>query len=249
MYWQDTVESDQLSETTDSRYSQSETGARIKLFRISAGLTQAQVADRTGLSIGFVSQVENGLTSVSLSSLYLISEALGVTAPTLLTEDAGPNISVVRGSASPWYELIAGQGPLARDLTATASQHIETRENILPGDWACDDPWSHAGLEFLYVLSGTMTVELVGLRIEELHAGDSMLFPAHIPHKWGTTGSDVRVLEVVNHIRGTSPHQDVPASETDLLPLHGPDPSSPMIQDEGKRFASSDSLFDQGGHV
>lgn len=215
------MESEQLSETTDAAYSQSQMGARIKLFRRSAGLTQAQVADRTGLSIGFLSQVENGLTSVSLSSLYRISKALGVTAPTLLTEKAGPDISVVRGSASSWYELIAGQGPLARDMIATANQHIEARENMLPGDWFPDDPWSHAGLEFLYVLSGTMTVELVGLQTEELHTGDSMLFPAHIPHKWHTNGSDVRVLEVVTHIHGASPHQDLPTRETDRLPTPG----------------------------
>ncbi len=208
------MESGHLNETTGTTYSPTEIGTRIKMFRTSAGLTQAQVADRTELSIGFVSQVENGLTSVSLSSLYRISDALGVTAPTVLSDNAGPDISVVRAGEGRWYELITGEGPLARDTTRAANQHVETRENIIPGDWVCDDPWSHAGIELLYVLSGTMTVELVGIRKEELRPGDTMLFPAHIPHKWGTTGDDVRVLEVVAHPQGTAHHQGLATHET-----------------------------------
>ena len=191
-----------------TRYSPSETGARIKTLRHAVGLTQQEVADRTALSIGFLSQVENGLTSVSLKSLYKISEALGVTATSLLPGETGSPISVVRATDGHWYDLEAGAGTVARDLTTAARDRIETREAILPAGYV-SEAWSHAGLEFIHVLSGAMTVELQSHRTEVLHTGDSMLFPAHIPHTWGAGDTDVRLLEIVTHVRGVAPHRTV----------------------------------------
>ena len=188
-----------------TKYSPSETGARIKTLRHAVGLTQQEVADRTDLSIGFISQVENGLTSVSLNSLYRISEALGVTATSLLADDAETPISVVRATDGHWYDLETGSGTVARDLSTTARDRIETREAVLPAGFV-SEAWSHAGLEFIHVLSGAMTVELQGHRGEVLYPGDSMLFPAHIPHTWGAGDAEVRLLEIVTHVRGIAPH-------------------------------------------
>ena len=71
-------------------------GQRIRLVRADRGMTLADVARETGLSTGFLSQVENGLTNVSLSALYRIAGALTITAPELLVQGAEPIVSVVR---------------------------------------------------------------------------------------------------------------------------------------------------------
>lgn len=53
-------------------------GNRIAYFRRQAGMTQQQLAERAGISLGFLSQVEapNMVMGVSLTTLFSIAEAL-----------------------------------------------------------------------------------------------------------------------------------------------------------------------------
>ena len=53
-------------------------GEKIRKGRKGNGLTLAQLAERTGLSVGFLSQVERGCNSASVDTLYRIAKALGV---------------------------------------------------------------------------------------------------------------------------------------------------------------------------
>src|SRR5215475_1795576 len=53
-------------------------GARLRARRLERGLTMAEIAQRTGLTTGFISQLERDLTSASLSSLYRICAALEI---------------------------------------------------------------------------------------------------------------------------------------------------------------------------
>lgn len=54
-------------------------GERIREGRKGKSLTLAQIAERTGLSVGFLSQIELGKNSASVDTLYRIAQALGVT--------------------------------------------------------------------------------------------------------------------------------------------------------------------------
>jgi len=69
-------------------------GLRIRFLRKAKGLTLARVASATGLSTGFLSQVENGQTNISLSALYRVARALDTTAPELLAY--GLSLGLVR---------------------------------------------------------------------------------------------------------------------------------------------------------
>ena len=52
-------------------------GDKIKRLRLRLNLTQEELADRTELSKGFISQLERDLTSPSIATLMDILEALG----------------------------------------------------------------------------------------------------------------------------------------------------------------------------
>ena len=52
-------------------------GSKIKALRIANGLTQEELADRSELSKGFISQVENNLTSPSIATLIDVLQCLG----------------------------------------------------------------------------------------------------------------------------------------------------------------------------
>ena len=65
-------------------------GVKIRELRILNGLTQEELADRSELSKGFISQLENDLTSPSISTLEDILQCLGVTINEFFTQEDAP---------------------------------------------------------------------------------------------------------------------------------------------------------------
>ena len=62
-------------------------GARIRQLRIKNDLTLEELASRTELTKGFLSQLERNLTSPSIQTLEDIAEALGVTMAGFFSEE------------------------------------------------------------------------------------------------------------------------------------------------------------------
>lgn len=173
-------------------------GQRIRLVRTERSMTLADVARESGLSTGFLSQVENGVTNVSLGALYRIAGALRITAPELLAQGAEPIVSVVRRNEGPWRSADDADPPqLARMLTSTPRRRMEVRECIVPPGFRSDPAWFHAGEEILHVLEGTVSVELEGHGLETLEAGDTIVFEATVPHRWVGADCEARLLNIV----------------------------------------------------
>ena len=203
------------SSYTGNIYSQEELGNRVRAVRKAARLTLADVSEQTGLSQGFLSQVENGVTAMSIASLYLISAALNVPATLLLADEEYPQVSVMRAGSGPWYEIVPGEKAMTRDLTSTKRRLLEARESTLPPNWT-GPALRHLGEELLHVVSGTMTLELVGLRTEVLGPRDTMVFPARIPHRWGTLDTEVRLIDIVCNPTSTDTEQEWTKSHTEV---------------------------------
>lgn len=66
------------------------TGDRIKEIRDARGMTQDQLADKAGISKGFLSDVENNKRNVSSENLLRIANVLGASVDYLLRGDARP---------------------------------------------------------------------------------------------------------------------------------------------------------------
>lgn len=62
-------------------------GQKIRDLRLRRGLTVQKLAEASGLSKGFVSQVENGRTSPSLATLYDIARSLETSVASLVVEE------------------------------------------------------------------------------------------------------------------------------------------------------------------
>ena len=67
-----------------------EIGSKIRELRILNGLTQEELADRSELSKGFISQLENDVTSPSISTLEDILQCLGMTISEFFSADDEP---------------------------------------------------------------------------------------------------------------------------------------------------------------
>ena len=63
-------------------------GRRVAIYRKKAGMTQAALSEKLGITESYVSQIECGAAKVSLSRLAQISEVLGVDIALLVSENA-----------------------------------------------------------------------------------------------------------------------------------------------------------------
>jgi quercetin dioxygenase-like cupin family protein len=156
----------------------------------------------TGFSIGFLSLVERGQSSLALTSLYKVAKALesevadffqpngGVPEehPPPHVTRAGEHAELSIAGSNRTYQLLSDRAPdrVLEPLLVTV-QPTETAE----------EPYSHDGEEFAYVLSGSLLVIVAGTPYD-LGPGDSIYFPATVPHAiHNNSDESVRVLWVL----------------------------------------------------
>jgi transcriptional regulator with XRE-family HTH domain len=156
-------------------------GERLRALRQERGLSIAQVAQRTGLTKGFLSQLERNLTSVSLSALARICSALGVRFGDVLDEP--PMGAVIhRESAIRWTE-VGNHEDLV--LSPPEEQRLNLIEShIPPGVSAGEGTYTFpADVELVYVLAGALELN-VGSEAVTVSAGETFTYSPRDPHSW-----------------------------------------------------------------
>lgn len=189
-------------------------GERLRSRRRSLGLTLKEVADAAGLSVGFISQIERGITTPSLSSLVSVARVLEVHVSEFLSQ---PRLTVptTRHDQRPHYAV--GSNSLVYERLSASFPGNVLRSVIIhepPGYRS--EPIAHEGEEIFYVLEGGITVEVEG-EVHILEAGDSIHFPSTDVHSsWNHTGAPSTILhtctmDVFGDEPGSAAHSVVPA--------------------------------------
>lgn len=173
-------------------------GETIRLMRQRAGLSIQEVAKRTGLSSGMISQVERALATPSVRTLRLLSIALGVPISYFFEEHepVSPARYIVRKNDRRLLRLTAS-GVVKEALTPAEKGEIEFYELTLnPGGSSGSDFVRHTGEKAGYVLAGTLRLWL-DHEAHVLEAGDSFRFPSTVPHMFDNPTQQVaRVIWV-----------------------------------------------------
>lgn len=152
-----------------------EIGTKIKELRILNGLTQEELADRSELSKGFISQLENDLTSPSIATLEDILQCLGITISEFFAREEQPP-QIVFGKDD-YFEKIDEELKSKTEWIIPNAQKnimepikltIEAGGNTYP-----DNP--HEGEEFGYVLKGEIIIAL-GSDKHRAKAGESFYY-------------------------------------------------------------------------
>lgn len=167
-------------------------GATIALNRSTRGLTIEELARRSSISTGLLSQLERGIGNPSLSTLTRLAQALDIPIGAFFTgSDDEADIVVhphtrkrlVLAEKNLTYEL------LVPDLQGALSMlHIE-----MPPEFTNEhDPFRHPGEECMLVLNGRIETHAEE-RTFILSAGDSIRFTSRIPH-WYRTFEEGAVL-------------------------------------------------------
>lgn len=177
----------QAQKTTEGAH---DLGAALRLRRKERGLTMQVVAERSGLSVGFISQVERNLTSPSLSSLTSIASALE-SHITAFLEPPRKGKDISREALRQLYSLPGSAVSYERLSTKfPGSQLTAVVIHVPPG--RREAPMRHRGEELYYVLDGELTVSVDGARTL-LRRGDSIHFGSQRLHftwnhtRWPTT--------------------------------------------------------------
>lgn len=161
-------------------------GRKIRDLRLRRGLTVQQLAEATGLSKGFVSQVENGRTSPSLSTLQDLAKSLETSVAYLVVEeDQVPY--VVRRSERP-HMSVNGNGSRVEVMSAQPRRNLELLQaDLPPGVSMSDKRHFHHGEEVILCVEGRITLAC-GEHVVMLEAGDSCHFDGRVPHSIENAG-------------------------------------------------------------
>jgi transcriptional regulator with XRE-family HTH domain len=148
-------------------------GAKIREARRQRRLTLQRVSSKSGLSIGFLSQVERDITRPSLSSLVTIARSLDVPVSAFLHRPDLPN--AVSRSQGRGQHPSASDGLSFEQLSTTfPGQLLNAQKLHVPPRHRGSGP-SVEGEQVVYVLQGTVRYILDGV-IYELEAGDAFHF-------------------------------------------------------------------------
>ena len=171
-----------------------EVGQRIRDLRRTRSLSLETVAAQTDLSIGFLSQIERGLSSPSLRVLATIADTLGVGIAGLFgakagAEGASDGVVTREGERA---ELNLWRTGISKQLLSPAG--ADGRLNLFlvhmePGGSTGDELYTHDGEEAGLVLEGAMTLT-VDAETWTLKTGDSFRFASRRPHRFSNPSSD-----------------------------------------------------------
>lgn len=171
-------------------------GARLRLARQRRGLSVAELAEATGLTKGFISQVERSLSNASVESLVKICNALGVGVGVLF-EPA--TTALIRADERPRVHF-GGEGVREWLLTPDGERRIQVLEGTIePGGGSGREPYALPSDScWVYVIAGRLTV-VVNERRYELGVGDALTFSPDLPHLWRNPSGEeaARVLWVL----------------------------------------------------
>ena len=175
-------------------------GARIRFFRKQRNMTLDHLSGLSNLTKSFVSKVERGVSVPSISTAMKLAESFNITVGQLLGEDNHEGaISIVRknerrsfmraGSSSGYdYEMLAGPKQFKSMEPYIMRPPLKFQDKRL---------FEHVGEEFMFVLSGSIEVELSGKNFR-LNSGDVLYFDSHLPHRTRSLGNKyAKVLVVV----------------------------------------------------
>jgi len=169
-------------------------GGRLRLRRKELKLSMKEVAISSGLSIGFISQVERGLTSPSLTSLTAIANFLRSDVTNFLSQPKSKS-SITRHQERDVY-TINKNGLQYERLSDSFPGHTLNSVIIheMPGHRT--ESISHEGEEFFFTLEGAITIYIDDV-VNILEAGDSLHFDSSRSHSaWNHTNKVTTVLHV-----------------------------------------------------
>ncbi|MFL4473361.1 helix-turn-helix domain-containing protein [Paeniglutamicibacter sp. MACA_103] len=156
-------------------------GFRVKAARELRGLTLRKLSTATGLSPGFISQLENNRSNASVATLKNLASALGVSTAELIEGSIRNSQGVLLKADRPTIRMADGLTKFI--LTRAPLRNLEIcTADIEPGGSTGHEHYRHGNSqEFVMCLRGRVHLD-VGEEKHVLEAGDSIEYLSSIEH-------------------------------------------------------------------
>ncbi|MCZ1012400.1 XRE family transcriptional regulator [Streptomyces lydicus] len=163
-------------------------GRHLRRERLERGLTLEQLADRTGLSRSYLSNVERDVNSPTINTLRTIVDALGTTLSRLFRAVESERRVLTRPDQRIELTRAGVEGVTYALLNPEHGGRLEMMLlEVAPGAGSGDRPHTHAGEEVGVLLSGELDYWVDGVH-HRLQPGDCVSFPSSTPHRYSNPG-------------------------------------------------------------
>lgn len=179
-------------------------GRKIRQLRKERGMNLQEVADKSDITAGLLSRIENFRTLPSLPVLHNISMALNVPLAELVDlvgNNGESNYILVRKGQGEKEEREDSQGLLYENILSTGVAETNLQVSIISipaGTYR--KPLANDSMELIHVVQGSVEYGL-GDNILELHQGDTLFFDGSIPHSLNNTTAETAILFKVYLLR------------------------------------------------
>lgn len=169
---------------------------KLKILRVQANLTLEALAQATGMSRGYVSKIERGISKPSIGAALKLAKALRVPVEELFGEPGEHDPLRITRAENVKANVDFRGAP--RVVAGTSPGHRMLAVLLKPGEQdSSPHPMSrHEGEELLYVVRGRVTLQLAD-RKELLGPGDCAHFNSAVPHKLLPAGGDEAEVLIV----------------------------------------------------
>lgn len=158
-------------------------GRLLRRMRTDRGLSLRQASQRSGLSVSFLSALERGLSGASVATLHRLTGAYRTTLVDLFAASDPKVARLVHPAERPVLRL--DEAEVRIEQLAHGSRQLEPQLFVLAKGATSDGAYAHEGEEFIYLLSGAVTVWVGDDESYVLdREGDALTFPSTLPHRW-----------------------------------------------------------------
>ncbi len=170
-------------------------GERLRRLRKERGWKLEDLAERTNLSRAYLSRLENGERQPSLTALFHVAQAYGVTFSSLFESE--PDLEsgvIVRAAQAP---VRRGNGLFYASLSRGSwAFNLHPIRIVVPAEREEGEVYQHEGEQWLYVVSGSLGLE-IGDEEFILESGDAAHFSADNRHRLTALGGrDAEIIVV-----------------------------------------------------
>jgi quercetin dioxygenase-like cupin family protein len=178
----------------------------LKKLRLRHVWTLEDLAGRSGLSKPYLSRLESGDRQASIAAVLTLSRIFGVSLASMFEAEPTEPVAIIRGGGDPVHRAagltcwpLAGASPRFR---------LQPMRVIVALDREGNEHQHHDGEEWIYLVSGELTLSLNG-KTYELETGDAAHFDARLPHRLIARGGTEPELLLVA-VAGTGPNFSPP---------------------------------------
>ncbi len=178
-------------------------GEKIKTLRESRGYSLKDLADRTGFSTAFISQIENHLISPPLGALIKVAHGLGLEIGKFFDQSGTAPFTIVRKHERQATSRVASKEGVRYGYSYESLAPDKINRRMEPFLVTLEPvgktglPYNHEGEEFLFVLEGRIEVQLEDYT-DVLEPGDSIYYDSTVPHRVACAGdTPAKIVAVI----------------------------------------------------